>query len=243
MLSTLSLKKYKRIVVLTGAGISAESGIKTFRDQNGLWEEFKIEDVATLDGYKRDPQRVLDFYNQRRQDFCFGDVKPNDAHLALAKLEAEFDGEFLLVTQNIDNLHEQAGSKNVIHMHGELLKVRCPSTNQAIEWKEDLLENDLCHCCQYPTQLRPHVVWFGEMPLGLDLIYHDLSQADLFIAIGTSGSVYPAAGFVEEAKTVDADTIEINIEESEYQSHFEYKVTGKATKCVPELVNKILSND
>ena len=241
MLSTLSLKKYKRIVVLTGAGISAESGIKTFRDQNGLWEEFNIEDVATLDGYKRNPALVLDFYNNRRKDFCFGDVKPNTAHFALAKLEAEFDGEFLLVTQNIDNLHEQSGSKNVIHMHGELLKVRCPNTNQAIEWKENLSEDDLCHCCQYPTNLRPHVVWFGEMPLGLDRIYHDLSQADLFIAIGTSGSVYPAAGFVEEAKTVAADTIEINIEESDYQSHFEYKITGKATEKLPELVNEILS--
>ena len=241
MQPAILLKKYKRIVVLTGAGISAESGIKTFRDQNGLWEKFNLEDVATLDGYKRNPQLVLDFYNNRRKEFCFGDVKPNAAHFALAQLEAEFDGEFLLVTQNIDNLHEQSGSKNVIHMHGELLKVRCPKTNQAIEWKEDLLADDLCHCCQYPTNLRPHVVWFGEMPLGLDLIYHDLSQSDLFIAIGTSGSVYPAAGFVEEAKTVGADTIEINIEESDSHSHFEMKLIGKASVTVPDLVNKILS--
>jgi NAD-dependent deacetylase len=238
----LPLSQYKRIVVLTGAGVSAESGIRTFRDKDGLWEKYKLEDVATLDGYKRDPALVLDFYNMRRKDFCTGNVKPNAAHYALAELEKNFDGEFLLVTQNIDNLHEQAGSKNVIHMHGELLKARCPQTNQIINWVDDMQENDLCHCCQYPENLRPHIVWFGEMPLGLDIIYHHLSQSDLFISIGTSGTVYPAAGFVEEAKSVGAFSVEINLEGSEIQSHFDRFEQGKATEVVPRIVDDLLAS-
>ncbi|TEW51750.1 NAD-dependent protein deacylase [Psychromonas sp. RZ5] len=235
------VSKYKRIVVLTGAGVSAESGIQTFRAKDGLWEKYKLEDVATLDGYKRNPELVLDFYNQRRKDFCLGDKKPNAAHYALAELEEKFDGEFLLVTQNIDNLHEQAGSKNIIHMHGELLKVRCAKTNQVIPWTTDITSEDLCTCCQYPLPLRPHIVWFGEMPLGLDIIYHHLSQADLFIAIGTSGTVYPAAGFVEEVQSVGADSIEINLEPSDVHSHFDTVQQGKATELVPELVKTLLA--
>jgi NAD-dependent deacetylase len=237
----LSFDQYKKIVVLTGAGVSAESGINTFRAKDGLWEKYKLEDVATLDGYKKNPELVLEFYNKRRRDFCQHKRKPNAAHIALAELEEKFDGEFLLVTQNIDNLHEQAGSKNVIHMHGELLKSRCPETNQIIQWKDDLTINDLCHCCQYPSPLRPHIVWFGEMPLGLDIIYHHLSQADLFIAIGTSGTVYPAAGFVEEAKSVGAFSIELNLEASEIHSHFDKVEQGKATELVPELVKSLLN--
>tara|TARA_R110001583_G_scaffold9433_10_gene44800 strand:- start:2605 stop:3351 length:747 start_codon:yes stop_codon:yes gene_type:complete len=236
----LTINQYKKIVVLTGAGVSAESGISTFRDKNGLWEKYRLEDVATLDGYKKNPGLVLDFYNKRRRDFCAEDVEPNAAHYALAELEKNFDGEFLLVTQNIDDLHEQAGSKNVIHMHGELLKARCPHSNQVITWMDDLELSDLCHCCQFPENLRPHIVWFGEMPLGLDIIYHHLSQADLFIAIGTSGNVYPAAGFVEEAKSVGAHTIELNLEVTDIQSHFHEIKQGKATDAVPQLVKKLL---
>jgi len=239
----LLLNQYNKIVVLTGAGISAESGIQTFRDKDGLWEKYKLEDVATLDGYKRDPTLVLDFYNKRRRDFCRDDVEPNSAHYALAELEKQFNGEFLLVTQNIDNLHEQAGSKNVIHMHGELLKARCPQSKQTINWLADMSEHDLCHCCQYPENLRPHIVWFGEMPLGLDLIYHHLSQADLFIAIGTSGTVYPAAGFVEEAKSVGAYCIEVNLESSEIHSHFDKIELGRATQLVPRLVELLLTSN
>lgn len=237
------MSKYKKIVVLTGAGISAESGIKTFRAKDGLWEKHCIEDVATLEGYKRNPELVLNFYNQRRHDFCLGDNKPNAAHYALAELEEKFQGEFLLVTQNIDNLHEQAGSKNVLHMHGELLKVRCAKTNQVIPWTTDLKIDDLCTCCQYPQPLRPHIVWFGEMPIGLDIIYHHLAQADLFIAIGTSGTVYPAAGFVEEAISVGAETIELNLEPSHVHSHFAITQQGNASKLVPALVNEILLNE
>jgi NAD-dependent deacetylase len=235
------LSDYKKIVVLTGAGISAESGIDTFRTKDGLWERYKLEDVATPEGYQRDPELVLDFYNQRRKQFCSGINLPNAAHHALVELEQKFDGDFLLVTQNIDNLHEQAGSKNVLHMHGELLKARCPGSNQLVQWLGDLNSDDLCTCCQYPVPLRPHIVWFGEMPIGLDKIYHHLSEADLFIAIGTSGTVYPAAGFVEEAKSSGAESIEINLEVSEVHSHFDQVIQGKATQLVPELVKQILS--
>ncbi|MGB5445078.1 MAG: Sir2 family NAD+-dependent deacetylase [Psychromonas sp.] len=230
---------YKRVVVLTGAGISAESGIQTFRDKDGLWENYRLEDVATFEGYQRDPQLVLDFYNKRRREL--EGKKPNAAHFALAELEEKFDGEFLLVTQNIDDLHERAGSKNVIHMHGELLKSRCPASNQILPCYDDISIHDLCHCCQYPSPLRPHIVWFGEMPLGLDIIYHHLSQADLFIAIGTSGTVYPAAGFVEEAKSAGAFSIELNLQTSEVHSHFDQVIHGKATQLVPDLVNTILN--
>jgi len=234
------VSKYKKIVVLTGAGISAESGIKTYRAEDGLWENHKLEDVATLEGYKRNPELVLDFYNQRREDFCSGKSEPNAAHIALAEFEQQFEGEFLLVTQNIDNLHEQAGSKNIIHMHGELLKARCTKTNQITPWSDTLTTEDHCTCCQYPLPLRPHIVWFGEMPLGLDIIYHHLAQADLFIAIGTSGTVYPAAGFIEEAHSVGAESIEVNIEPSHVHSHFDTILKGRATQVVPDLLKKLL---
>lgn len=238
----MSLRQYKKIVVLTGAGISAESGIRTFRDKDGLWENHRLEDVATLDGYLRDPALVLNFYNQRRQDFCQSAIQPNAAHHALAEFEKRFAGEFLLVTQNIDNLHEQAGSSNVIHMHGELLKARCPKTKQVVDWLVDMHESDLCHCCQYPQTLRPHIVWFGEMPLCLDVIYNQLAQADLFIAIGTSGTVYPAAGFVAEAQHAGAHTIEVNLEASAIHSHFDNVEQGKATQVVPSLLAGLLED-
>ncbi|WP_415226133.1 Sir2 family NAD+-dependent deacetylase [Psychromonas sp.] len=237
------LNTYKKIVVLTGAGISAESGIKTFRSADGLWENYPVEDVATPEGYKRNPNLVLDFYNQRRRDLCQQQIKPNAAHYALAKLEAQFNGEFLLITQNIDNLHEKAGSKNVIHMHGELLKARCPKSDNVIPWQGDLISGDMCSCCQPAAQLRPHIVWFGEMPLCMDPIYERLVDADLFIAIGTSGTVYPAAGFVQEANRFGADSIEINLDASNIQSHFTYVEHGKATELVPRLVEKLLVED
>ncbi|KJT28858.1 NAD-dependent deacetylase, partial [Salmonella enterica subsp. enterica serovar Heidelberg str. 607310-1] len=189
-----------RVLVLTGAGISAESGIRTFRAADGLWEEHRVEDVATPEGFARNPGLVQTFYNARRQQLQQPEIQPNAAHLALAKLEEALGDRFLLVTQNIDNLHERAGNRNIIHMHGELLKVRCSQSGQILEWNGDVMPEDKCHCCQFPAPLRPHVVWFGEMPLGMDEIYMALSMADIFIAIGTSGHVYPAAGFVHEAK-------------------------------------------
>lgn len=235
------LNKYKKIVILTGAGISAESGIKTFRSEDGLWENHRVEDVATPEGYARDPELVLDFYNQRRHDLSQPQIKPNAAHYALAELEENFNGQFLLVTQNIDDLHERAGSKNVIHMHGELLKARCPKSNNVFAWRNDLTSSDLCNCCQPAVPLRPHIVWFGEMPLKMDTIYERLQSADLFIAIGTSGKVYPAAGFVQEALRVGADSIEINLDDSDIETYFTQIQRGKATELVPPLVKSLLT--
>lgn len=229
-----------RIVVLTGAGISAESGIRTFRAADGLWEEHRVEDVATPEGFSRDSELVQSFYNARRRQLQLPEIEPNAAHLALAKLEAAFGDRFLLVTQNIDNLHERAGNKNIIHMHGELLKVRCAQSGQVLAWEGDVTAADRCHCCQFPSVLRPHVVWFGEMPLGMDEIYQALAQADVFIAIGTSGHVYPAAGFVHEARLQGAHTVELNLEPSQVGSEFEEKHYGLASQVVPEFVEKLL---
>ncbi|ELY5939766.1 Sir2 family NAD+-dependent deacetylase [Cronobacter malonaticus] len=228
------------VVVLTGAGISAESGIRTFRAADGLWEEHRVEDVATPEGFARNPQLVQKFYNARRRQLQQPEIKPNAAHLALARLEEALGDRFLLVTQNIDNLHERAGSKNVVHMHGELLKVRCSQSGQVLEWTGDVTPGDKCHCCQFPAPLRPHVVWFGEMPLGMDSIYEALARADVFIAIGTSGHVYPAAGFVHEAKLQGAHTVELNLEPSQVGSEFEEKHYGLASQVVPEYVEKLL---
>ncbi len=229
-----------RVVVLTGAGISAESGIRTFRAADGLWEEHRVEDVATPEGFSRDPELVQRFYNARRRQLQQPEIQPNAAHLALAKLEAALGDRFLLVTQNIDNLHERAGNKNVIHMHGELLKVRCTQSGQVLAWEDDVSMDERCHCCQFPAPLRPHVVWFGEMPLGMDEIYQALAQADVFIAIGTSGHVYPAAGFVHEAKLQGAHTVELNLEPSQVGSEFEEKHYGLASQVVPEFVDRLL---
>ncbi|KOC91851.1 Sir2 family NAD+-dependent deacetylase [Winslowiella iniecta] len=229
-----------RVVVLTGAGISAESGIRTFRASDGLWEEHRVEDVATPEGFARDPALVQAFYNARRQQLQQPDIQPNAAHQALAELESVLGDSFLLVTQNIDNLHERAGSERVIHMHGELLKVRCSMSGQVLDWTEDVKPGDRCHCCQFPAVLRPHVVWFGEMPLEMDEIYQAIEQADYFVAIGTSGHVYPAAGFVHEAKLQGAHTVELNLEPSQVGSEFEEKKYGPASQVVPLYVRTFL---
>ncbi|MEZ8740995.1 Sir2 family NAD+-dependent deacetylase [Photobacterium swingsii] len=231
---------YQNIVVLTGAGISAESGIRTFRDQDGLWENHRIEDVATPEGYLRDPVTVQNFYNLRRQQLENDTVEPNAAHLALAELEAKLDGKVTIVTQNIDNLHEAAGSKNIIHMHGELLKAQCSQTGQSIDWTGNITLDDHCHCCQIPAPMRPNVVWFGEMPIGMGAIHEAIVEADLFISIGTSGAVYPAAGFVHEAAMHGAHTVELNLEPSDVESEFAEKRYGQASVLVPEFVRELL---
>lgn len=228
------------VVVLTGAGISAESGIRTFRAADGLWEEHHVEDVATPEGFQRDPALVQRFYNARRQQLQQAEIQPNAAHLALAELEQVLGDNFLLVTQNIDNLHERAGNSRVLHMHGELLKVRCVSSGQVIAWTGDITPDDRCTCCQFPSALRPHVVWFGEMPLGMEEIYQALEQADYFIAIGTSGHVYPAAGFVHEAKLQGAHTVELNLEPSQVGNEFAERHYGLASEVVPEFVHTLL---
>lgn len=235
------MSTYPKIVVLTGAGISAESGIKTFRAADGLWENHRVEDVATPEGFTRHPELVQHFYNERRKQLFSSQVHPNAAHLALAKLEQKLGKNLLIVTQNVDNLHERAGSKNLIHMHGELLKVRCVKSGKVYDWEKDITSKDTCPCCHPPQTLRPHIVWFGEMPLEMDSIQNALSECDYFIAIGTSGHVYPAAGFVREAAYYGAHTVELNLEPSQVRSSFDETHYGKASQIVPRYITQFLS--
>lgn len=229
--------RYQHIVVLTGAGVSAESGVNTFRDNGGLWENHHIEDVATPEAFARNPELVQRFYNLRRAQLT--SVNPNPAHQALASFEQAFEGDFLLITQNVDDLHERAGSQNLLHMHGELKRVRCVRTHRIYTFDGDVNRDTLCECCQQPN-LRPHIVWFGEMPLFMDQIYRALEQCDLFISIGTSGHVYPAAGFVELASSIGAHTVEINIEPSKVKDAFQQHLYGKAGEILPEYLKSLL---
>jgi len=231
----------RRIVVLTGAGVSQESGLDTFRDPNGLWSKYRVEDVATPEAFARDPHRVHDFYNLRRRNLLAGHVKPNAAHAALAELERAWPGEFLLVTQNIDDLHERAGSQKLIHMHGEMRKVRCGACGAVTANDADLSIVSVCGACAKSGMLRPHVVWFGEMPLEMDQIGAALARCDLFVSVGTSGNVYPAADFVAEANAAGARTVELNLEPSLGRSHFTEGRYGKATAIVPEFVAALLA--
>jgi NAD-dependent deacetylase len=231
------MAKYQSIVVLTGAGLSAESGLGTFRGQGGLWENFRIEDVATPEGFARDPVRVHGFYNLRRN--WHKEARPNAAHLALARLEAAH-GTVLTVTQNIDALHEAAGSKNLIHMHGELERALCAACGTSLPWFDDLGIDTRCPTCRIAGAMRPDVVWFGEMPREMERIYEALTRCDLFISIGTSGTVYPAAGFVLEARTAGAHTVELNLEPSEGADLFLERIEGPATEIVPAYVDRLL---
>jgi len=235
-----SLSTYERIVILTGAGLSAESGLATFRDKGGVWAKYDYREVATPEGFARNPSLVHEFYNMRRRGLK--SVMPNSAHVALARLEQEHKGQILIVTQNVDNLHEAAGSRNLIHMHGELLKAYCTHCRKGRRWTEDLSTALTCPSCSAPGGMRPDIVWFGEMPYRMDEITEALAQADLFISIGTSGNVYPAAGFVAEAQASGAHTIELNLEPSEGVSFFAEAIHGPATSIVPAFVNKLLSS-
>jgi len=235
----MSNTPYQSIVVLTGAGISAESGIRTFRASDGLWEEHRIEDVASPEGFARDPATVHHFYNLRRAQLLHDGIAPNPAHGALAAFEHSFRGDFTLVTQNIDNLHEQAGSTHPLHMHGELLKIRCQNSGRIFDCLEDTSTASVCECCGEPGNLRPHVVWFGEMPLYMDEVYRALDACDLFIAIGTSGNVYPAAGFFEVARAAGAHTVELNLEPSANGSRFHEQRYGPASEVVATYLDEL----
>jgi NAD-dependent deacetylase len=228
----------KRIVILTGAGLSAESGVPTFRDKDGIWAKYDYRDVATPEGFARNPERVLEFYNMRRR--AHAGIRPNAAHEAIARLERENGGEVWVVTQNVDALHEEAGSRNLIHMHGELFRALCTACGESSPWSEDMSLSTSCPRCAGAGGMRPDVVWFGEMPYHMERIRDLLDAADLFISIGTSGNVYPAAGFVAEARTAGAHTVELNLEPSEGRSLFAEAIHGPATNVVPAYVDHLL---
>lgn len=229
------------IIVLTGAGISAESGLETFRGAGGLWCGHRVEDVATPEAFARNPALVHDFYNLRRRGLLAPEIRPNPAHMALAALEKSWPGEVLVVTQNIDDLHERAGTRNLIHMHGEVLKAFCHFCRAKTECREDLSAELVCASCARPGGMRPDIVWFGEMPYEMDRIFTSLSDCDLFISIGTSGNVYPAAGFVAHALHAGAQTIELNLEPSMNSGVFHRSVTGPAGASVPAFVQSLLA--
>ncbi len=230
----------RSIVILTGAGMSAESGIATFRASDGLWENHRPDDVATPEAFAADPDLVHRFYNARRAQLLDGVVAPNAAHVALARLEHELDGDLLLVTQNIDDLHERAGSTRVLHMHGELLRSRCCGCGAVSEFRGDVDDTTRCPVCGGEGGMRPHVVWFGEIPLGMDEIFATLENCDVFAAIGTSGNVYPAAGFVRVARAAGAHTVKLNLELSWVNTDFKETRLGPAGTTVPEWVAEVL---
>jgi NAD-dependent deacetylase len=226
-----------KVVVLTGAGISAESGVPTFRDADGLWEGHRVEDVATPEAFDRDPDTVHRFYDARRA--ALAAVEPNPAHLALARLEQWLGDDLLVVTQNIDDLHERAGSTRVLHMHGELLSALCAACAHRTPWHDDLHHGPECPQCA-TASLRPDVVWFGEVPYEMDRIFEHLESCDLFVSIGTSGAVYPAAGFVRAARAYGARTLELNLQPSEGSMFFHESRQGPASELVPAWVEDVL---
>lgn len=232
------MQQIRNIVILTGAGISAESGIDTFRGGGGLWEQHRVEDVATPEAFARNPDLVLRFYDMRRA--AIQEKEPNAAHTALAQLEAEWPGNLLLVTQNVDDLHERGGSRRVLHMHGEHLNAWCTSCDIRSRWTAPLIDRPACPACGVKA-LRPDVVWFGEMPYRMGEIHAALREADLFVSIGTSGAVYPAAGFVQNARELGTQTLELNLERSQGSHWFHESRLGPATEVVPQWVEELLT--
>ena len=232
--------RYNYIVILTGAGLSAESGLATFRDPNGIWAKYDWREIATIDGFRKNPERVHEFYNMRRR--AHAGIVPNAAHAALARLEAAHNG-VTIVTQNVDALHEAAGSKNLIHMHGEIFKVFCTHCDARQIWRDELSRATSCPACDKAGGMRPDVVWFGETPYHMDRIGALLRGCDLFMSIGTSGNVYPAAGFVAEARGHGAHTVELNLEPSSGATLFHDAIYGPATEVVPRFVERLIAGN
>lgn len=228
----------RNIVILTGAGISAESGLQTFRAADGLWEDHRVEDVATPEAFARDPDLVQRFYDMRREGILA--AAPNPAHAALARLDAAWQGNLLIVTQNIDDLHERAGAQRMLHMHGEGLAAWCTACDARMPWAGVLSDDPPCPVCGAHA-LRPDIVWFGEMPYRMDEIFAALREADLFVSIGTSGAVYPAAGFVQQARECGAQALELNLERSQGSGWFHESRLGPASVIVPEWVDEVLA--
>ena len=233
------MREISNIVILTGAGISAESGLATFRGADGLWEGNRVEDVATPEAFARDPSLVQAFYDARRARLA--SVAPNAAHEALARLDREWPGKLLIVTQNVDDLHERAGAVRLLHMHGELKSAWCQACDSRTPWDGGLGNHPPCPQCGVKGRLRPDIVWFGEMPYEMERIDSALMNADLFVSIGTSGAVYPAAGFVQTARYCGAHAIEMNLEPSLGSYHFHESRTGKASELVPVWVDEMLA--
>jgi NAD-dependent deacetylase len=231
--------EFRNIVVLTGAGISADSGLATFRGADGLWEGHRVEDVATPEAFARDPGLVHQFYDARRARL--GEVEPNAAHMALARLDAEWPEELLIVTQNVDDLHERAGATRLLHMHGELTSGWCRACDDHFPWQGPMGEGASCPICGLAGQVRPDIVWFGEMPYEMERIERALREADLFVSVGTSGAVYPAAGFVQTARYCGARTIEMNLEPSQGSIFFDESRMGRAAELVPAWVDEVLA--
>jgi NAD-dependent deacetylase len=229
----------RNIVILTGAGISAESGLATFRGPDGLWEGRRVEEICTPEALAADRALVLDFYDQRRA--ALATVAPNAAHRALARLDAEWEGELLIVTQNVDDLHERAGATRMLHIHGELLSALCEACGARARFTGAMLDGPRCAACGQEA-LRPDIVFFGEMPYEMDRIDAALMAADLFVSIGTSGAVYPAAGFVQAARHAGADTLELNLDPSAGSYHFHETRLGPASVLVPEWVGQMLGD-
>ena len=233
------MRAIEKIFVLTGAGISAESGVATFRGPDGLWEGHRVEDVATPEAFARDPALVQAFYDARRETLW--QVEPNAAHEALARLDAEWPGELLIVTQNVDDLHERAGAERVLHMHGELRSAWCLACDGRVRWESELSSGPTCPRCGVKGRMRPDIVWFGEMPYEMDRIDAALHRADLFVSIGTSGAVYPAAGYVQTARYLGTPTLEMNLEPSQGSFFFEESRIGRAGELVPAWVEEMLA--
>ncbi len=232
------MARIRNIVILTGAGVSAESGIDTFRSAGGLWEQHRVEDVATPEAFTRDPELVQRFYDMRRA--AIQTKAPNAAHVALGRLDAEWPGELLIVTQNVDDLHERGGARRLLHMHGEHLLAWCTACDVRSRWTGPLIDRPPCPACG-ESMLRPDVVWFGEVPYHMGEINRALRGADLFVSIGTSGAVYPAAGFVRNARSMGARTLELNLEAGQDPSSFHERRLGPATELVPAWVEEILA--
>ena len=236
-------EKNSNITILTGAGISQESGLETFRDPDGIWSKVRIEDVATPEAFVKDPDAVHAFYNMRRARHRVATANPNPAHLALARLEAQWAGDVTVITQNVDTLHETSGSQNLIHMHGVHSKARCNHCQHIVDWQGDMSTADVCEACGSPGGMHPHVVWFGETPLELDRIQAALVECDLFLSIGTSGNVYPAAGFVSIGQQIGrAHTVELNLEPSLGAESFDEGRYGPATEIVSSYVDQLMES-
>lgn len=240
----MKISENASIIILTGAGISKESGLDTFRGKGGLWRGMRAEEVATPQAFEQNPDLVHSFYNARKEKLLDEKIKPNAAHFALAALEQQWQGDFLLITQNVDNLHERAGSCELVHMHGEILKARCVKCHAVSPWHEDMDIKSICPNCRDTGSLRVDVVWFGEMPMKMNEIYVALEKCDLFISIGTSGNVYPASGFIDVvSQNHDAKTAELNLEPSLNAEQFSAGHYGPATDVVPDFVNQLLEGN